>query len=66
MNGRTIMLVGFTLAWCVATITYSVTHRGEVPAELWSVYGVGVGGIWGLTKTDSDSSRTYSGRHRKD
>lgn len=64
LTGRMIMLIGFTLVWSASTIIYAVTHRGDVPAEMWSVYGVGVGGIWALTK-DETSDSTYDGKHRK-
>jgi hypothetical protein len=64
VTGRHIMLTAFSLAWCAVVIIYAVTHQGVVPAEIWALYGTGVGTIYTLTK--NETSNPYAGRHRKD
>lgn len=64
ITNRNIMIGAFSLAWAVVIIAYAVTHQGVVPAEIWAIYGTGVGTIYGLSKNENGD--TYNGQHRKD
>ena len=63
ITNRNVMIGAFSLAWSVVVITYAVTHQGVVPAEIWAIYGTGVGAIYTLSKNDTTTG--YAAKHRK-
>lgn len=58
---RDVLLVIFAAVWAVVVVI-TLWRSGTVPAELWAVLGIGVGGILAAFRTDD----RLSGKHPAD
>ncbi|HEY9411109.1 MAG TPA: hypothetical protein VIP77_16135 [Jiangellaceae bacterium] len=53
---RDVLLGLFGLVWAVVVVTTQI-RTGQVPAELWAVLGIGVGGLLAAFRTDDRLGR---------
>jgi hypothetical protein len=61
---RDALLRVFASAWFVVVVISAWRTEGDVPPELWTVLGIGVGSLLALFRIDEGSRE--GGRHRRE
>lgn len=56
---REILMGVFAMVWAAVMLIVALAHQGDVPAQLWTILGIGEGTIMALFRTE-----TYVGTRR--